>query len=293
MSSSIFYELINGTNLPEYFDTLPYPSQGIQLLYSGSNGQVTIQSGTLTTLIDGGSGANLSYSLDEYTLGSLVTAINTNTGYTATLVGTTSISALALMEVQAGDIVTSTYNLNIFTSIVWQLFTVLAKALNNARQQVTGGITEQFILEADGNWVDYWGLIYGDQIRSTGELDNTFANQILDEITRNRLAAVDIAASVEQELFQQVAIFYGQHDIVQIASQSIVGAGIIGDRAHCLNQFYVIPLDSAIVPATETVVNANRAAGINPIFTGYTTPELNADLAMFPMVLPFPISPII
>jgi len=295
MYNSIFAQLLDDTNLPEYFNKDPLAAQGFTLLYSGTTGIATIEAGVLSTRISGGSGSNLTYNLNQYTLGSLVTAINTKTGYTATLLGSSTTSALALMEVQSMDIVTTAYQLNVFTSLLWQLLTVMAVALNTyGYKQIVNGINEEFLPHADSNWLDYWGVLYGNITRQPGELDTTYSAKIIAEITRNRLSARDISIAILQELAIQATVFDHQHAVVKIVGESYVGDQIIVDRAHSLNQMYIFGLSQNIVndANTHNVVNENRAAGINPQYT-YNTPNLNASLATPFMIIPMPISPVV
>jgi hypothetical protein len=78
----------------------------LQIGYEGTTGTVTITDSVLSTSITGGSGANLSINLEEFTtLSSLATFINAQTGYTAQAVATASqASPVALDDVTAAGI---------------------------------------------------------------------------------------------------------------------------------------------------------------------------------------------
>jgi|SRR6185437_503272 len=262
--------LLNG--LPSYFNKDASAAPGITLVYTGgTSAVVTVHHRTLTTSVNGGSGSNLSYNLASFTLGTLVTALNTNTGYTATLLGSSSTSALSLLEVSNQNILTTSFSLQIFTSLLWQILAPIAWALEDFQfNDLNTDLAELCINTADGAWVDAWGALYGNVTRNTGETDLQYAQRIMDEAVRPRLSISAIKRAVSILTNTNIDISNNQADVTKISGKSFVGQTIITDRAHARDQFEVF---GTVTTAIQNIINANRAAGINPVYS-YTSPNI-------------------
>jgi len=316
---SFLRELLDSQFLPAYFNTNPLLAQGITLVYSGTTATVTIADGILTTSVSDGSGAGLYIDLTGYggllnpqaafvlpsmvdnnpntpakslTLTQLVATINTYTGYTATLLGDGSSAALLLNEQTAISIANNPLSIPTATATLYKIMVPVAYEIAQTKLALDGALAEQLVFKADNGWIDYWGSVYGNITRLLGEDDQTYAARIIAEVTRNRLATNAIQDAVDALSSVQVSITSHQTDVVKITGQSILGQNIFEDRNHAGAQFVVSGLSENVQNDfnVHNIINANRAAGINPIYN-YTSPPFSGCFVGPFMMDIFPIAP--
>lgn len=270
-------DLTAGPNLPAYFNRDLNLSKGISVLYTGTSGTISIVSGVLSTNINGGSGINLSIDMTGgITLSQLVTQINTNTGYTATLLGSASVAAITLIEVDEGDIVTSTLAIPVLGSILYKVMSVFGNELSKTNINIKSALADMVLFKANGLWIDLWGEQYNVP-RLLSEDDITYIARIIAEITRNRLSIRALEDAVVILDAVQVGISDGQPDVTKIVGRSVLGQNILTDREHASAQFVVSGISETNVGndiSVTTTINRNRSAGCNPIYN-YTSPKFN------------------
>lgn len=284
-------QLLDPSSLPAYFNTDPVPAQGITLAYTGTSATVTIANGSLTTSVNGGTGTNLSLDLTQYTLTQLVTAINASSGYTATLLGPTTTSALLLIETSNTPI-TSTVSLAITTSMLYKIMIPVAVEMYKAKTAIDSALLEQILFKADDGWIDYWGYIYGDITRNSGESDTAYAARIIAEVTRNRLSIRAIQDAVLALDSITIGVSSGGPDVVKVVGATNVGQNLLQDRQHAGAQMIVTGISQNVSTnaTVHSTIDANRAAGINPIYN-YTTPNFSGCFVLPFCMDIFPIAP--
>jgi hypothetical protein len=138
---------------------------------TASNGVAYIKDNILQ--LTGSSSAQ--YNLRSYTLGSLVTAINGQTGFSATLSQSTFLSAVVLVD----GTYTGNISIPMFTSMLWQLLKPIALTLIDALAAQNQSLLEMILTTADGSWLDAFGELFG-VIRQNGELDQLYSIRIFD-----------------------------------------------------------------------------------------------------------------
>jgi hypothetical protein len=145
--------------------------QSVNALQITGTGTAIIKNNTLQLI-----GANsMQFNLRTYTLGSLASAINGVSGYTATNYQLPTLSACVLLD--------GTYTLPatipMFTSFLWQLFKPVALALVDALGAEYASQLEMILNTSDGTWLDSFGELFGVP-RETGEPDQLYALRIFD-----------------------------------------------------------------------------------------------------------------
>ncbi|UOF90755.1 hypothetical protein LSG31_00285 [Fodinisporobacter ferrooxydans] len=138
---------------------------------SATNGQAIIQNNVLQ--LTGPSSAQ--YNLRSYTLGSLVQAINSQSGFSATLIQVSTLSAAVLID----GIYSLPMNIPMFTSFLWQLLKPVALAMVDAFGAENQALLEMILNTSDGSWLDSFGEFF-DITRLDGEPDQLYAIRIFD-----------------------------------------------------------------------------------------------------------------
>ncbi len=115
------------------------------------------------------------YNLRSFTLGSLVTAINSQSGFTATTLQPSFLAAVVLID---GTYLTST-NIPMFTAYLWQLLKPVSLALIDALGAQNQALLEMVLNSSNGKWLDAFGELFN-VIRQDGEPDQLYAVRVFD-----------------------------------------------------------------------------------------------------------------
>lgn len=152
----------------------PLPVGALTVSFSGG-ATFTIDNGYLRS--NNSTGTALNFKLRDYTLSTLVTAVNAVSGYTASYgTGLGGIQAYALLAgTYAAQV--SAVTIPYFTSGLYRLLAPIAGALDDTEADIEAAVRETDLRYADGIWVDRWGALYG-VTRSPGEGDAFFARRI-------------------------------------------------------------------------------------------------------------------
>lgn len=271
---SVLTRLLDSRHLPDSINKDARAAQAITLLYTGSTSAVvTIDRHKLVTSVNGGSGTNLELDLADFTtLSALVTAINSNTGYTAAIAGGASATAvpLCLIEVDHADIRTTPLELFVATSVLWTVYLhPVAWQLELMQDNIQAGISEMETALADGKWLDIWGNTLGRVLRHPSETDTVYNVRLIKEVLRTRLTPRALALILSQDAGISVTLTDNQHDAVFVVGRSLVGGKILPDRLHSRDIFYLhfpgigLPPQIALI---KELVERNRAAGIMPVY---------------------------
>lgn len=119
--------------------------------------------------------SSVQYNLRSYTLGSLATAINAQSGFTATVTSSSALSAAVLLD----GTYTSGNSIPMFTSFLWQILKPVALAMIDALGAINSALLEEVMNTADGTWLDSFGELFG-VYRQNGEPDQLYAIRVFD-----------------------------------------------------------------------------------------------------------------
>lgn len=149
--------------------------------------------------ISGGSSAQ--YDLKGYTLGSLMSAINSVSGLSATCYAPTNLSALVLIK--------GTYAMNttisMFNSFLWQLMKPVAVELLKALGAEGQAILEMVMTTSEGAWLDSFGELFN-VVRESGEPDSMYATRIFNLSVGVRVNNIAIQKVLSDVQYQNTAI---------------------------------------------------------------------------------------
>lgn len=156
--------------------------------YKGTTGSLTISNGVLTTTVTGGSGANLSFKLDDFpTIKDLATVISSNTGYSAkpanAILG--NLPSTALDQVAAVGIGSDTGSMpGRIKDDAYRLFQKLSDSAVVQLQNSTGAV-----VAAPAGLPDVANVSFlsGGSIGSTSDADIVNAVAALEKVTGNFL----------------------------------------------------------------------------------------------------------
>lgn len=150
--------------------------QAYDALSIASDCYVTVANDTLTIYQ---SNQESSYALGNYTLSSLVNALN-SAGLVATLVSTGdgTVSARALLDIQAQATTSVSLTLTGFSSNNYLLFKSQAAMLDTALQTVQANSVMFNLRAATGVWLDYWGWFL-QVTRYDNEPDSLYAERMI------------------------------------------------------------------------------------------------------------------
>lgn len=150
---------------------------------TGTHTMVTLQNGAMylhSATYRDGLPSMATIILDGLTLNDLVSQLN-SMGYSASVTsegqanGLNLRNATALLDV---DNVPLTATLNGFTSVTWQIFYPLYRALQDAENDTDKALEQLGITTTSGSWLDYWASFFTLN-RYAGETDNNFVRRVL------------------------------------------------------------------------------------------------------------------
>lgn len=281
-------------NMPPYLDKDAHAVPAFTLTYNGTSATVTIQTKTLTTSIDGGTGVALSVNLANYTIATLVTFLNAQTGYTASLtVGESgTASAISLIEVIAQPLSAEPVTLSQFTNPNWLIWMPILWQLQLAQINLQNALNELYVMTGDSGFLDFWGRVYGNVARDLNETDNAYAVRIMTEATRPRLTAL----ALEEAVLNETGVIAG-------TASRLSDVGFMWGHGGWSEQEYVaFPLyptcfavnapngGSVNEAVVSPVIERNRSAGMAPIYNYEANPQY-ADLAISPGMPCYPVRP--
>ncbi len=175
----------------------PQSFLALRLNYAGGM-TWTVADNVLTTAVTGGIGASLSIDLTQYTLGSLVSYLAAQPGYSIAYADNSALASLsaAVLLDGSGDISASNGNaIYAYTSVLYAYLNAMSVELNAAAAQIPNAIAQMSIPTASDEWLDYIGGFYGVP-RMAGELDAQYGPRIIAEVLRPRANNVAIEMAI-------------------------------------------------------------------------------------------------
>lgn len=149
-----------------------------------------------------------------------------------------------------------------FTSILWALMTGYAGEVRAAAHQVVQALRQMVLPQAELEWLDLWGALYGVP-RLSGELDEAYAPRIEKEAFRIRVSVGGIEQAIIDATGWDVRIEEPWKEIFTLDQSMLSGPDRFydGDRYgyHLIRPFTRDNVDWAVV---LPIIDRNRAAGV-------------------------------
>jgi hypothetical protein len=213
--------------------------------------------------VQAGAAAPTSHALAAVTVGQLVTTLAL-AGYQITGLSSefSGLSALVLVEgsgdqgVSDGDMVQG------YTSLLWVLLSGYAGETLAAKAQIQQALRQMIITQAEAEWLDLWGSLYGVP-RGIGELDPAYAARIPREAFRTRNNARSIEIAIMDATGYDVRIEEPWRDIFRLDESTLSGPHKLYDGItigyHLIRP---VALNSVDWDVVLPVVERNKSAGI-------------------------------
>jgi len=242
------------------FDTAPGAELALRLRHAqGATWSVADE--VLT--VRAGSGAPQAYDLSAMTVGQLASELMAD-GFEVTSVSPAfvGLSALVLVEGQGDQGQSNGDHLQAFTSLLWALYTGYAGELRQAKYQVGQALRQMVITQAEGEWLDVWGTLYGDARRS-GEADGSYAARIPQEAFRLRVNAYGIEKAILDATGYDVRIEEPWKLIFRLDSSQLSGDHRFYDGSS-VGYHLIQPVARATIdwPAVLKLIERNKPAGV-------------------------------
>lgn len=204
-----------------------------------------------------------SYNLAEFTVGELAGALIAD-GFDVPELGSgwPSRSALALAEGSGTQLQSNGDRLHAFRSLLWVMLSSYAGEVRGAQRQVAEALRQMVLTQAEGDWLDLWGNLYGVP-RRDGELDAGYAPRIAREVLRLRVNGHGIERAILDETGWDVRIEEPWKDLFILDQSALSGPHRLYDGEnygyHLIRPVAMVPVDRDVV---MSIVNRNRAAGV-------------------------------
>lgn len=172
------------------------------------------------------------------------------------------LSALVLMD-QSGDQGTSNGDIVYgYRSLMWVIFSSYALELKLAADAVVQALRQMIITQAEGYWLDVWGVLYGIP-RKVGETDAAYSARIPREAFRIRVNARAIELAILEETGFDVRIVEPWKEIFTLDHSILSGPDHFYD-GYTTGYHLIQPTSKQNVDwdAVLKVIERNRAAGI-------------------------------
>ena len=193
--------------LHRVFDKDPASFLALRLQYDGGL-TWQIADARLTTTVAGGSGANLSVDLSQYTVAGLVGFIAAQPGYSIPYADRSELATLSARVLLdgSGDIgLSNGDHLYGYTNELWSYLEASASELQTAAAQIPEAIAQLSTKTSRDYWLDVLGDQYGVR-RVSGESDDLYGPRIIAEVVRPRGNNVAIEAAIREFTGQSATV---------------------------------------------------------------------------------------
>lgn len=163
------------------FDRASRQVLAFRLNYAGTSMTWLVEDNILYTMVAGGPGSDLVVDLTAYTIGSLVTYLEAQSGYTVPYVDgsgeVTGLAATVLIDGNGDQGQSNGDHLYSYTSVLWAFMEPIAVELKAAADEIDQMLLQMTPQTASGEWLDVLGSYYGVD-RLAGETDDVYALRI-------------------------------------------------------------------------------------------------------------------
>lgn len=160
----------------------------------------TIEDGVMSTQVTGGSAANITLNLSDYSVATLAAFFAAQVGYTVPYADTSDfsqLSALVCMDGTADSAVTSNADhIYGYTTYVWSYTDANANELEQAEAQIANALAQMSTTSAQDVWLDFLGTFYKVP-RNQGEADQTYAIRMIASVLLPSANNVGMALAIE------------------------------------------------------------------------------------------------
>lgn len=210
-----------------------------------------------------GTNAPKTYNLSQYTVGQLATALVAD-GFDVPMVSPAwvSRSALALVEGGGDQNTSNGDHVSAFTSLLWAVMSGYGGAVRAANVQVGQALRQMIMTQAEGEWLDVWGTLYGVG-RKQAELDAAYQIRMAREVFRRRVNARAIELAIRDETGWDVRIDEPWRELFRLDESTLSGGFKFYDGDH-VGYHLIRPeaLDNVDWDVVLPIIERNKPAGV-------------------------------
>lgn len=172
------------------------------------------------------------------------------------------LSAIVLVEGDGDEYISNGDQVHGFTSLLWVLMSGYAGEVAAAQYQLGQALRQMQIPQAQGEWLDLWGMLYAQQ-RLPGETEEHFADRIPQEAFRIRCNARAIELAIRDATGFDVRIEEPWMNIFRLDHSLLSGPDKFYD-GETVGYHLIKPTAKTQIdwPAVKAVIDRNRAAGV-------------------------------
>lgn len=211
--------------------------------------------------------AGLDIALEGHTIGSLVSMLAAQPGYSVVYVDDSmlSVSARALMTGGGDQAESNGDHVHAFRSLLWSLLDAYSGPLDIADADIAAALRQAYLHSAEAEWLDLWGGYFGVR-REAGEADARYVERIVREVLRPRNNAIAIQNAVAELTGHNVRLREPWREIFTLNESALSDTHHLQDgNFYTWNVFQPIyqsspsPLDRDRI---LRVIHRNRPAGV-------------------------------
>lgn len=246
-------------HLHQIFDLAPDPVLGLRVNAGETGLGWAIVGDTLTLTPDGGDPQ--AFDLSAHTISSLGTACIT-AGFTVPTLNAdlADRSAVCLLPGAGHSLTTNGDHLLATQSLTLLLLDALGEGVERAREDLLAALAQMWPLQAEGEWADYWGQLFGIW-RRDNEADDAYTARIFAEVVRPRSNAFAIEANLSDALGETIRVFEPWTRVIYPSGHACTPSRhrIRGGNywTHC-----IIHPSGAARDSIAGVIDRHRAAGV-------------------------------
>ena len=213
--------------------------------------------------VRGGAGPVRSYPLASYTVAQLAASLLAD-GFEVPMVSASwaNRSALSLIEGSSNQNISNGDQLKAYTSLLWAVMSGYAGEVRAAAVQVGEALRQMVITQAEGEWLDVWGSLYGVD-RRQAELDVALRLRMSREVFRKRVNARAIEIAIKDETGWDVRIEEPWRELFRLDESTLSGGFKFDDGDH-VGYHLIRPeaLDTVDWDIVLPIIERNKGAGI-------------------------------
>ncbi len=173
-----------------------------------------------------------------------------------------SLGAAVLVEGEGDQDTSNGDHLQAYTSLLWVVLSAYARELREAGVQKEEALRQMVIPQAEGYWLDVWGLLYGIG-RLPGENDGDYAPRIPEEAFRIRVNALAIEKAIKDITGKDVRILEPWRNMFRLNESELSGIDHLYDGAN-YGYHLIQPVSETVISWDDVlpVIDRNRPAGV-------------------------------
>lgn len=209
-------------------------------------------------------GQTFLYLLDTMTVGQLADRLRDD-GFDVPLVSADFVdaSAMVLVEGRGGDQGGANGDhVNAYTNLLYAILNGYGREVRDAEYAVQQALRQMVITQAEGEWLDLWGTLYGDQ-READEADADYAQRIPEEAFRLRVNAFAIEDAVFAKTGYRITIDEPWKQLMRASVSALSEDHHLYDGERW-GPHLIQPVAATHVDWTKVlpVIERNKAAGV-------------------------------